>query len=399
MLRNVVRVVLVFVPCLTLLAWLAFDCPIVKSQAASIENHHFVNASQLTCGQWNRIPNSAKNAALQGVASISLNDVWAVGFTDNTGSPNNRQPFTMHWDGMRWHSMSNPTLAGTFNVLYAVSALSTSDVWAVGEGSLNGNGYNQALIEQWDGVSWSIVPSPNVGVASALYSVANIPGTDQVWAVGSYASNNADYALIDFWDGTQWNVLPSPPVNSYNSALQSVTAFSTTDAWAVGWDTIAGNAQTLVEHWDGTQWNVVPSPNNSPSNTLFSVTPVPNTNELWAVGDNGGGKNDRTLVEHWDGSVWSVVPSPSLRGSNLLLGTVATATNDAWSVGYYAGGKALIEHWDGIQWSIVSQPASKISDSSLWSLSTVPNQTEVWAVGFFYTISNQMYHPLTLLYC
>ncbi len=399
MLRNFIRTILIVLPYFALLLGLVFDCPALQSQAVSISTYHYEDAPKIVCGKWNRISSVAKNSALEGVVGISTNDAWAVGFMEISSNPTNLQPFMMHWDGIQWNSVPSPVLSGLFNELYGVAAISTSDVWTVGTESE----YSQALIERWDGSSWSVVPSPTIGNASDLFSVTNIPGTNQLWAVGNYSSNNVNYALIDYWDGTQWSAIPSPPVNSNNSALQSVTAFSTTDAWAVGWFENAGVVQTLIEHWDGTSWSVVPSPNTSPyTDILFSVTPVPNTNQLWAVGYHDGVKFERTLIEYWDGSSWSVVPSANYVGTNLLLGTLAIASNDIWSVGYHAfhnTSGSIIEHWDGAQWSIISQPASALRRSSLRGISAVPNQTEIWAVGLYYTPSNQMYHPLTLLYC
>jgi hypothetical protein len=395
--RYIIRAISIVVPCLTLVIGLVFTQPLLQTEAASFMSNHLVSTAQITCGQWNRIPNSTKNAALEGVASISLSDAWAVGFMDIASNPINSQPFTMHWNGIRWKSILSPTLSGNSHILHAVAAISTSDVWAVGEGSSSGS---QALMEHWDGTSWSEVTAPSAGVASVLYSIVSVPGTNELWAVGYYSSNNSNYALLEHWDGTQWTVFPSPSIPSNNAGLQSVTAFSSTNVWAVGWFTSpTGGEQTLIEQWDGTSWTVVPSPNTSSDNVLFSIAPVPNTAELWAVGTDGGsGKYDKTLIEHWDGSTWSVVPSANLRGSNFLLGSMAVATNDVWSVGTDSA-KALMEHWDGVQWSIVSQPASTISKSSLWSIAGVPNQPYIWAVGFFYTTSTQMYHPLTMLYC
>jgi len=65
-----------------------------------------------------------------------------------------------------------------------VTCASASDCWAVGDQSSCG-GCAQTLIEQWDGTSWSIVPSPNTGVADLLYGVTCASASD-CWAVGSY---------------------------------------------------------------------------------------------------------------------------------------------------------------------------------------------------------------------
>jgi hypothetical protein len=51
---------------------------------------------------------------------------------------------------------------------------------------VNSQGFNQTLIEQWNGTNWSIVPSPNAGSSDNLDGVTRIPGTGAVGAVGYY---------------------------------------------------------------------------------------------------------------------------------------------------------------------------------------------------------------------
>src|SRR5260370_3260816 len=59
---------------------------------------------------------------LTGVASISANDVWAVG-DSSSGT------LTEHWNGTAWSIVPSPTVAnGKF---LGVAAVSTNDVWAV----------------------------------------------------------------------------------------------------------------------------------------------------------------------------------------------------------------------------------------------------------------------------
>jgi hypothetical protein len=46
------------------------------------------------------------------------------------------------------------------DLLKGETAMSTSDVWAVGDYYCS-NGYpSRTLIEHWDGTQWSVVPSP-----------------------------------------------------------------------------------------------------------------------------------------------------------------------------------------------------------------------------------------------
>src|SRR5437764_621866 len=55
-----------------------------------------------------------------------------------------------------WSVVSSPNVGTSSNVLNGVAVVSANDVWAVGYYS------GGTLIEHWDGTSWSVVPSPNV---------------------------------------------------------------------------------------------------------------------------------------------------------------------------------------------------------------------------------------------
>src|SRR5579872_2779813 len=95
-----------------------------------------------------------------------------------------------------WTVVSSPN-GGADNLLYGVTAISASDVWAVG-GDINAHGNNQTLIEHWNEKTWTIVASPNVtSDYNILYGVAAVSATN-VWAVGTYGgSNGNNQALIE----------------------------------------------------------------------------------------------------------------------------------------------------------------------------------------------------------
>src|SRR5205823_11017357 len=91
--------------------------------------------------------------------------------------------------------------------LSGVTAVSTNDVWAVGSSTQNGTAYNfpRTLIEHWNGTTWSVISSPNVGSGWNLLSGVTAVSANNVWAVGYYqqgTSTTAPYAsLTQHWDG------------------------------------------------------------------------------------------------------------------------------------------------------------------------------------------------------
>jgi hypothetical protein len=66
-----------------------------------------------------------------------------------------------------WTIIPSPNGDGRRSTLNAVAGVSPDDVWAVGLMTPPDSGAPQTLIEHWDGLSWSIVPSPNRAAADS----------------------------------------------------------------------------------------------------------------------------------------------------------------------------------------------------------------------------------------
>jgi hypothetical protein len=265
------------------------------------------------------------------------------------------------------------------NALNGVDARTASDAWAVGSAS-SGDALDQTtLILRWNGVSWSIVPSPSPGTfgINALYGVAAIAAND-VWAVGSF-TNLSEYSktLILHWNGSSWTQVPSPNAPGVNNGLYGVVALGPNDVWAVGYKGVV-DFETLALHWNGTNWSIVPSPNASGSSILSAVSGS-GANDVWAVGRS---RNPFTfmssgLVEQWDGNGWDLVFGFGGSGpDNALYGVAAVSQSDAWAVGD-SGGLALIGQWDGSSWSAFPSPAIA---GRLYAATAI-GACDVWAVG------------------
>ena len=275
---------------------------------------------------WTVVPSpTVANGKFLGVAGAATNDVWAVGFTV-LGTP----PLIAHWNGTAWRTVKAPRQAGVLN---AVTAVSTNDVWAVGSSAPNASGVEQTLIEQWNGKKWGVVPSPNVGTqTNELLGVTAVSATD-IWAVGFSEPSPAFSATLTLhWDGTSWSVVSSPSIGT----LRAVAAVSTSDVWAVG---DGGSSGSLIEQWNGTSWSVVANPNPSTSTNTFHGVAVVSATDIWAVGseiDNTSG-TFQTLIEQWNGTSWSVVPSPNPSASENTLDAAAAdpSSGQAWAVGEF----------------------------------------------------------------
>jgi hypothetical protein len=331
------------------------------------------------------------------VSARSLTDVWAVGAKASSSS---NETLAAHWNGARWAVVATPNpvascqdgnIQWTGNKLNAVGAVSAKDVWAVGHSCHA----RSTLTEHWNGTSWRIVPSPSFatggdGIQNALGGVAAISSSD-VWAVGYHTASSGAYkTLIEHWDGLRWSVAPSPSPSATRNVLNAVAATGPSDVWAVG--SMNGSSTSLIEHWNGTSWSVVPSPALPRGSVLDAVVALSRT-DAWAVGSRPASSGaSATLVVHWNGSRWSVVPSPNVSteygSANVVRGVAAVSSSDVWAVGMfqnertdYHQRRTLTLHWDGVGWRFVSSPTPGES-GELNDAAALPTG-QVWAAGLY----------------
>ena len=312
---------------------------------------------------WQVVPSANSGAdanSLSGVAAVSDNDVWAVGWAWKNSSSAYRTEI-QHWDGARWSLVRSPNLTNGYNLLNGVGVVASNNVWAVGQAA-NGSTYS-TLIEHWNGSAWSIVPSPNTpGLSNVLTAVSVISAND-IWAVGYSTDNNTfnNFTLTLHWDGTSWSIVPSPILD--HDILFAVDAVASNDVWAVGRTNPGGygDDKTLTMHWNGSNWSIFPSPNGIGDNIFFGVAAI-SSNDVWAVGNAG---SLSTLAEHWDGSTWNIASTPVFNSNatnQVLVGIVALSSNNIWTAGQYivpvegSAQSTLTENFDGSNWNYVSEP-------------------------------------------
>jgi hypothetical protein len=291
---------------------------------------------------WTIVPSPNKSndtlSILYSVSATSANDVWAVGSSQDGKLPS--RTLIQHWDGTAWSIVSSPNPDSQFNELRGVAAISANDAWAVGyRGGTKNETPIETFILHWDGVTWSQVASPNVAGANQLFGVTAISAGD-VWAVGSVSG--APLAL--HWNGTAWSVV-SVGVGSGLSAeyFAAVTGSSANDVWAVGkgQGIFTNQVFATIRHWDGSRWTEklcrAASASNPPDgyegggpNAYFTGVSAAASNDVWAVGVAGSGP----MILHWDGQAWTEVTHPRAFPNAASLYAVTTSPQgNAWGVG------------------------------------------------------------------
>jgi hypothetical protein len=264
--------------------------------------------------------------SLNAVSCTSATACLAVG-----GGFGSVSAVAVSWTGSGWSSLPTPTISAAFYVeLNGVSCAAATACLAVGASAINAADVSP-LAEAWNGSSWTIMPTPRpAGVTYATLAAVSCASTTACIAVGSFSRcggcGGANSALVERWDGTSWTIqsTPGPPF----STLTGASCTSATACVAVGSSspTVAGADTALVERWDGNSWTSQNTP-SPPGSTLTSVSCTSAT-ACEAVGSSGL----TTLAEGWDGSNWTIQSTPNTTGDTLS-GVSCTSATACQAVG------------------------------------------------------------------
>jgi len=172
-------------------------------------------------------PNPGTANSINALVALSSTEIWGVGsMSSSSYSGCHGRTLTSRWNGTAFVEVpATPTaMCAAVN---GVSGRSTSDIWAVGSTS---NGRDTHL-RHWDGTTWTSVPGANIQVppsggrrqrSTGLNAVSALSGTN-VWAVGGaqYADSNNN-TLVEHWNGQTWTLVPAAAAPG--SALRGVAA-------------------------------------------------------------------------------------------------------------------------------------------------------------------------------
>lgn len=180
-------------------------------------------------------PNPASfGNALLGVAATGPNNVWAVGWKI---SDQGLQSLILHYDGTAWTETAAPTVGTGGNVLTDISAVSANDIWAAGY--YDDGTQQKTLTLHYNGSSWSRVPSASGGDGVSILMDISASSPSDAWAVGfEYRASLKHYVpTTQHWNGSTWDAVRSAINNKYvyEGAMYSVAKVpGSSQVWAVG---------------------------------------------------------------------------------------------------------------------------------------------------------------------
>src|SRR5687768_16397402 len=339
---------------------------------------------------WIQVPSpdpSETRNLLRSVSGTSSLDVWTVGEYELI--PGEFYNLIMHWNGSGWQIYPGLDLGFNYNILWGVTSITSSDVWACGTYNVPGTSRSQLL--HWNGTAWSHTSLPDIPGGSFLFDIDAISSND-IWAVGGQAGSPTDPPYSVHYDGSNWTEIPAANPGSYSNRFYSVDGISLDDVWAVGRKSDSyGDFRPMVQHWDGSNWTNFSLPPSvmAQIGDLENITMI-SSNDVWAVGSTVMGG---IIMIHWNGSEWSAVNNEGSAG-----GAIAYSGTDIFALGGW------ISHWNGSAWTVVDS-LNQLTLPSLYSSITFSNG-DIWSIGNTYdsifhtlvyrTVSNPL--PVTISY-
>jgi hypothetical protein len=240
---------------------------------------------------------------LYGVKAVSATDAWSVGWYYDTSLRG--EALILHWNGSAWTQVTAPDPGTSGNTLESVAGTAANDIWAVGYYSNSGEKGVLAhpLAVHYNGTSWVETELPASGTGTFLHSVTALSATD-VWAVGSKNGYAAPVAY--HWNGSAWSEVPTAPTGgSGNNVFYGVSG-SAGNVWAVGYSSAAGQSQPIVQRWNGAAFTSEAVPQQPIGGLLYSVAATAGP-AVFAAGtrwdlNEAGSISDRTLSMRGSGS-------------------------------------------------------------------------------------------------
>lgn len=245
------------------------------------------------------------------VRAVGKDDVW---FGGQWGEPNalgsvTWRPLQMHWDGSGLTVYPTPTITDGYYAFHTVSmsAVSSSDIWAVCQKNTAGGYSKKNVILHWDGSSWSLAPVPDASAEHTLYEIVANSAND-VWVFGEAPWTYAPYVL--HYDGNSWKEVANAPSGTAAGALGAGEIY-------VGRSDITlfdGSSSNLVEPFAGvTQLQ------------LYAMAPAGSC-DMWTVGRHATSNGMRPFAARLQNATWTdlghslagVSGSPKLVGSGTL---------------------------------------------------------------------------------
>lgn len=290
-----------------------------------------------TGSQWQSVTPPPGFANLAG-ASVNVHalgtsssaNMWV--FPDVNGTADVQ--YALHWNGSAWTAFN---LSST-NMILATAVFSGSNVWMFGQKPAASTtlGYGPAWVLHWNGSSWASVSVPT----GTPVDVSAVSASD-IWALGPSAAtinNTTQTTIAMHWNGSTWHALSLPTlteVSGHRWIPVAIVAKGANDVWVE--DIVAGNLNGTpgppggrLLHWNGTSWVRVSK------DLLHYYAPDlerDGNGGFWLASPNSTNPGDH--IVHYKSGTWSRQPAPTETGYYGQAGAYARipGTTSVWGLG------------------------------------------------------------------
>jgi len=180
-------------------------------------------------------PSPTSDSQFSGVSCPSATSCVAVGSQgDSQGML--FQTLAESWNGAAWSVVPSPSYGPYLNFLAGVSCTGPNNCVAVGHWVTGGTpGEFRTLVETWNGVSWAFVPSPSPATFGGVWlSGVSCPGPTSCIGVGDYSSSiGEELNLVLSFDGVSWSIVTSPNVRTLLAATVGMASTPNGDGYWV----------------------------------------------------------------------------------------------------------------------------------------------------------------------
>jgi hypothetical protein len=227
---------------------------------------------------------------VEAASADSASDIWAVTYLGGS---------ILHWNGTSWSVSKQVSGGGQFT---GVTAISRADVWVFG-----GGGYLGGLgTWHFNGSTWTQITSANGLARASALSASNI------WAVGSVS---APEDSIWHYNGTTWRHVTATALNGLS--FGGVLAVSATSIWVAPLPTSAGSKEDFLLNFNGRRWirvsppwTIAPSPVASDGHGGLWMYAADSSGKFWLVHRAATGQWSRSEIILGTGGAGGPTPIP-----------------------------------------------------------------------------------------
>ena len=242
---------------------------------------------------------------------------------------------------------SSPTVTESYNgsTWTTVNAMNTGRQYSASFGTTTaavvvaGNPSSITTTETWNGTSWTNVPGVLASGRQKFATSNNGTTTAGLIFAGMNSPGPPWYslALVEEWDGTSWTVKTA--VTTDREAGGGV-GISTASLLITGYDQNPPTGmRPNVEEWNGSAWS-----EETDINTARQAVCCSGTTTTALIG--GGTPTPKALTEQWNGTTWTEVADLTTAREGLGKGAGASG-NSCIGVGGDGTGNQAVEEWDG----------------------------------------------------